>query len=153
MERAFEPSAPDWNQLPKEQQEDEESQPVCSTKQFIPVKHKGKAKKKDDIDNFNNHVPELIEKTIKIDPTKEIVNFLKDEMERSRQHELQLLRLLTNQTVNQAPGSYGNAAVPSQMHGNTVPNSSGFPLQPFYMYQAQYPPLHQGQSYPDSQNV
>ena len=91
-------------------------------------------------------------------------------MERSRQHELQLLRLLTNQTVNQTPGSYGNAAVPSQMYGNTVPsnpgkassgsygnaavpNSPGFPLQPSYMYQAQYPPLHQGQCYPDSQNV
>ena len=68
-------------------------------------------------------------------------------MERSRQHELQLLRLLTNQTVNQTSGSYGNAAVPSQMYGNTVPNSPGFPLQPFCMYQAQYPPLHQGQSY------
>ena len=179
MERAFEPSAPDWNQLPKEQQEDEEAQPVCSTKQFIPVKHKGKAKKKDDSDNFNSHVLKLIEKTIENDPTKGIVNFLTDEMERSRQHELQLLRLLTDQTVNHTPGSYGNvavpskmygnmvpstpgpassgsygnAAVPSQMYGSTVPNSPGFPLHPSYMYQAEYPPLHQGQSYPDSQNV
>lgn len=62
MEKTFEPSVPDWNQLPKEQQEDEEAQPVCSTKQFLPVEHKGKAKKKDDSDNFNNHVLKLIEK-------------------------------------------------------------------------------------------
>lgn len=107
------------------------------------------AKTKDDGDNFNNHGLELIEKTIENYPIKETVNFLKDEMERSRQHELQLLRLLTNQAVNQTPDSYGNAAVPSLMYDNTVSNTPSFPVQPSYMY----PPLHEGQSYPDSQNV
>lgn len=67
MERVFEHSAPVWNQLPKDQQEDEEAQPVSSTEQFTPVKHKGNANKKDDTDKFNNHVLELIEN----DPTKE----------------------------------------------------------------------------------
>lgn len=67
MERVFEHSAPVWNQLPKEQQEDEEAQPVSSTEQFTPVKHKGNANKKDGTDKFYNHVLELIEN----DPTKE----------------------------------------------------------------------------------
>lgn len=66
----------------------------------------------------------------------------------------------TVETVNKPDGESDTwqlwyAAVQSQMYGNTewVPNSPGFPLQPFYMYQEQYPPLHQGQSFPDSQNV
>ena len=148
MKRAFEPSAPDWNQLPKNRRK------MRKASQFVQqTVYSSKAQRKGEEEgwqwHFNNHVLEFIEKTIENDPTKEIINFLKDVMERSTATWAATVETVTNQTVNQTPGNYGNAAVPSQMYGNTVPNSPSFPLQPSYMYQAQY----QGQSYPDSQNV
>ena len=47
----------------------------------------------------------VVEDVVNNDPTKDLINFMTEEMEKSRQHEMKLFELTLN---HRASGSYGH---------------------------------------------
>lgn len=73
-----------------------------------------------------NAVKEAIEK----DPMKDILNFMKEEMEKSREHEKQLVRMMMNQGSS---GEYG--LYPNNIQGNTSNTPTKMPTNMHALYQ------------------
>jgi len=75
---------------------------------FVPKRSLKKGKSnKDKLDSSQlQEVMKLIQEAVKNDPTKEMISFLRDEMEKSRKHELKLFQLmLANRTSLGMPPS------------------------------------------------
>ena len=58
-------------------------------KLFVPVKNRGKKRK-----NVSSSAVECKEKLLERDPTKELLKFYKEENEKARRHELQLMQVI-----------------------------------------------------------
>ena len=56
---------------------------------FVPVKNRGKKRK-----NVASIAVECMEKLLERDPTKELLEFYREENEKSRRHELQLMQMI-----------------------------------------------------------
>ena len=61
---------------------------------FVPVKTKRRPSSKERLDLAATKALTLIEEAVQNDPTKELMSFIKEEMEKSREHELKLFQLL-----------------------------------------------------------
>jgi len=48
----------------------------------------------------------LLKEAVQNDPTKELISFMKDEMEKSRDHELKLFQLLLTHRANTYSGAF-----------------------------------------------
>ena len=57
---------------------------------FVPKRSAKKGRSKKDKLDINQEVIQLIQEAVRNDPTKEMISFLRDEMEKSRGHELKL---------------------------------------------------------------
>lgn len=63
---------------------------------------KKKQSPKEKLDATATEVMNIVKKAIKNDPTKEMVNFMREEMEKLHQHELKLFQLMLAQRPNTA---------------------------------------------------
>ena len=82
----------------------------CQGKElFVPIKTKRKQLSKERLDLATTEVLTLVREAVQNDPTKELISFMKEEMEKSREHELRLFQLLLshrpNTSLNSTPYS------------------------------------------------
>ena len=75
---------------------------------FIPKKKARKVKNKSPIDAAVVETLDLVKEVVKNDPTKYLINFMREEMDKARDHELKLFHLLQSSkpTTNNAFGAY-----------------------------------------------
>ena len=67
---------------------------------FVPRRSVKKGKSNKDKLDTTQEVMKLIQEAVKNDPTKEMISFLRDEMEKSREHELKLFQLMLGTRAN-----------------------------------------------------
>ena len=67
---------------------------------FLPKSSSKKGKSNKDKLDINQKVIQLIREAVRNDPTKEMISFLGDEMEKSREHELKLFQLMLGNRAN-----------------------------------------------------
>lgn len=102
-ERALEPSSSKSGRTTpsSERPEGEEKDPL-----FVPVKNvRKKQTTKEKLDATTLEAMNLVRSTIENDPTKELISFMREEMEKSREHEFKLLQLMLSQRPN---GNYNS---------------------------------------------
>ena len=94
-EQAVEPSL--WERVSR----DDDQDTATSEELFVPVKsgHK-KLNKKECIDSTTLEVLNVVKDIVKNDPTKELIGFMREEMEDSRKQEMQLFQLMRNSNSN-----------------------------------------------------
>ena len=63
-------------------------------------KYQEKSDSKGEAGYHNNDVLNMVRETVSNDPTKELINFTREEMDKSRQHELQLFQMLQAHKAN-----------------------------------------------------
>ena len=90
---------------------------------FVPVKSKRRRSSKEKLDMATTEALTLVKEAIQNDPTKELISFMKEEMEKSRQHELQLFQLFLGQR-NEA--SFHSTPYSSHEH-TYIANPSHYP--------------------------
>lgn len=79
---------------------------------FVPVKNvKKRQSTKEKLDATTVEVMNLVKATIENDLTKELITFIREDMEKSREHELKLFQLMLSQRANSSYDSY--QAIPS----------------------------------------
>jgi len=61
----------------------------------IPIKKRKKGKPKEKLEAAIMEATELVKEVVINDPTKELISFLREEMNRSREHEFKMIQLLT----------------------------------------------------------
>ena len=96
-ELAVEPSAQVKASSSIETNLENESGSGKSNKLFVPTRPAKKMKKQDPVVEAINLLHTIIEN----DPTKDIINFMKEDIQRSREHEYQLCQLLFSNGQNQ----------------------------------------------------
>lgn len=80
---------------------------------FVPVKNSRKRQTtKEKLDATTTEVLNIVREAVSNDPTKELINFMREEMEKSRQHELRLFQMLQTQRANSG-GHYQQATYPA----------------------------------------
>ena len=62
---------------------------------FISIKKRKKEKPKEKLGAAILEASELVKDVVNNDPTKELINFLREEMDRSCEHECKMIQLLT----------------------------------------------------------
>ena len=62
---------------------------------FIPIKKRKKEKPKEKLAAVVVEAAELVKEVVNNDPTKDLISFLREEMNKSREHELKMIQLLT----------------------------------------------------------
>ena len=67
---------------------------------FVPKRSVKKGKSNKNKLDINQEVIQLIQEAVRNDPTKEMISFLGDEMEKSREHELKLFQLMLGNRAN-----------------------------------------------------
>lgn len=74
---------------------------------FVPVKNvKKRQSTKEKLDATTVEVMNLVKATIENDPTKELITFMREEMEKSCEHEFKLFQLMLSQRANSSYDSY-----------------------------------------------
>jgi uncharacterized protein YbbK (DUF523 family) len=61
---------------------------------FIPIKRAKMEKRKEQHDAAVVETLELVKEVVRNDPTKDFINFMKEEMDKARAHELKLFQLI-----------------------------------------------------------
>ena len=79
--------------------DDNTAESVKEAQLFVPKRSVKKGKSKDKLDT-TQEVMKLIQEAVKNYPTKEMISFLRDEMEKSREHELKLIQLTLGKRAN-----------------------------------------------------
>lgn len=97
-EQAIEPSSSETSSASKPDSDSSgTSKDACGTKLFVPVKgNKGK-KKNDPLQEAVNAIKNALEK----DPVKDLLAFMREEDEKSRQHDMMVLQMLLQQPTSQ----------------------------------------------------
>ena len=86
---------------------------------FVPVKNvKKRQSTKEKLDATTVEIMNLVKASIENDPTKELIAFMREEMEKSREHELKLFQLMLSQRANGSCDSH-----------QTMPSSGGIPFE------------------------
>ena len=106
--------------------EDLESTESAETEMFIPIKRARKEKKKSPIDAALVETLDLVKEVVKNDPTRDLINFMREEMDKAREHELKLFYLLQSSRPN--PRSAFTAYDQQQQQGTSgmYQGQSGF---------------------------
>ena len=80
---------------------DDDQDTATSEELFVPVKSGHKIlNKKEYIDSTTLEVLNVVKDIVKNDPTKELIGFMREEMEDSRKQEMQLFQLMRNSNSN-----------------------------------------------------
>lgn len=109
---------------------------------FVPVKAKRRQSSKERLDTATIEALTLVKEAVQNDPTKELISFMKEEMEKSRQHELKLFQLLLNQ---RSEASFHSIPYSSNEHRY----NANFSPYPSWHSGAQAIPSHPGSSMPE----
>ena len=97
---------------------DDETDSSTSTNMFIPIKSgQKKIKKKADVSSTTLEVLGLMKDVIKNDPTKDLIELMRSEMEQSRKQEMSILQVLLNSNSNVVCSGQMNQSS-SMYHGN-----------------------------------
>ena len=87
---------------------------------FVPIKNaKKKQSTKEKLDATTIEVMKLVKGAVDNDPTKEMINFMREEMEKSRQHELKLFQLMLSHRANDSYQAMPSSASNSTPFGDT----------------------------------
>ena len=122
-EQAIEPSASSGPSTPStpvvellDVDDDPGEDEGASKAMFVPSR---KRRRKDAESSSSDKVLKLLGETIKNNPTKELLQFMKEDAEKSRQHELQLLQCLAGQShgvfANQSHGVFAQKTMHETM--------------------------------------
>ena len=76
---------------------------------FIPIKKRKREKAKEKLEAAVMEASELVKEVVNNDPTKELINFLREEMNRSCEHELKMIQLLTQPRLGSDSFQSGSA--------------------------------------------
>ena len=120
-EQAVEPSSAENSKSVSDELDDSAS----GTDLFVPVKKTKREKPKSQIGDAIAETLDLVKEVIRNDPAKDLINFFRVEMEKSREHELKLFQLMQNSisntsfTTHQQQGSTGM--------NQTMPQPVGMP--------------------------
>ena len=92
----------------------------------LPIKRARKEKKKSPIDAALVETLDLVKEVVKNDPTRDLINFMREEMDKAREHELKLFYLLQSSRPN--PRSAFTAYDQQQQQGTSgmYQGQSGF---------------------------
>lgn len=124
-EQAIEPSSSSPSPVDKGSDDDRESTASAETDMFIPIKRAKKEKKKNQFDTAFAETLEIVKEVVKNDPTKDLINFMREEMDKAREHELKLFQLLHSSRPNGSNGlsiydQQGNSGLSIyDQHGNS----------------------------------
>ena len=118
-EQAIEPTATQFyrNQIascstPTEDTSESEASSNNQSNVFVPIKQ---GKKKSSRDDPICEAMKLMKTIAEKDPSKELINFMKEDIQKAREHELQLMQMML---------SFGNQQPPwAQSHGSAMRNS------------------------------
>ena len=80
-----------------------------STQLFVPVKTAPKRKRKSNNTEILTEAVNLLKTAVENDTSKDMLAFLKEDIEKSREHELKLFKLLCTQDKSQQPSFYPRA--------------------------------------------
>ena len=84
--------------------DDDEINTGPGTKMFVPIKSGNKkVKKKEDVCSTTREVLNLVKDVIENDPTKDLIELMRSEMEQSRKQEMSILQVLLNSSSNVGP--------------------------------------------------
>jgi hypothetical protein len=92
---------------------------------FVPIRKK---KKKNDSEPVGK-ILKILETMVENDPTKELLNFMKEDAEKSRQNEMELVKLLASQN-KKPPHSHVPLQTVPQEHFAFGPQQQYFEQQP-----------------------
>jgi len=92
---------------------------------FVPVKSTRKrVTAKEKLDATTADVLNMVREAVSNNPTKELINFMREEMDKSRQHELQLFQMLQTHRANVGGEPYYRhatyPAMPNYMEANSM---------------------------------
>ena len=99
---------------------------------FIPVK-KRKEKPKEKLATAVMEAAELVKEVCNNDPTKELIRFLREEMNKSREHELKMIQLLTQPNLGSA--SFQQPSFQAMHHSDSAQYAKGGPMTADYNQQ------------------
>lgn len=105
---------------------------------FVPIKKRKKGKPKEKLEAAIMETTELVKEVVNNDPTKELINFLREEMNRSREHEFKMIQLLTQPHLGSDSFHSGSthadyrAFFPNVSNGPGLPEGSFRSLTPTY---------------------
>ena len=127
-EQAIEPSqspCSSLSQVDKATDDDLGSTASTETEMFIPKKRARKEKTKSPIDAALVETLDLVKEVVKNDPTKDLINFMREEMDKAREHELKLFHLLQS---SRPSASYAFSAYDHHQQGTSgiYEGQSGF---------------------------
>ena len=91
---------------------------------FVPVKTKRRQSSKERLDSATTETLTLVREAVQNDPTKELISFMKEEMEKSREHELKLFQLLLSHRSN---ASFNSTSYSGNEHNPYSGNLSSYP--------------------------
>ena len=100
---------------------DDSEESAGEKKLFVPIKNRGKKRK-----DFASSAVECMEKLLEKDPTKDLLEFYREENEKARKHEMQLMQMIMSTQV-QDSGHF-----PPQ--GNSLQYGYSYPSQHSYQY-------------------
>ena len=100
---------------------DDSEERAGEKKLFVPIKNRGKKRK-----DFASSAVECMEKLLEKDPTKDLLEFYREENEKARKHEMQLMQMIMSTQV-QDSGHF-----PPQ--GNSLQYGYSYPSQHSYQY-------------------
>ena len=87
---------------------------------FVPIRNaKKRQSTKEKLDATTIEVMKLVKEAVDNDPTKEMITFMKEEMEKSRQHELKLFQLMFSHRANDSYQAMPSSASTSMPFGGT----------------------------------
>lgn len=124
-EQAIEPSPSPCSSLSQVDKATDDDLESTENEMFIPRKKARKVKNKSPIDAALVETLDLAKEVVKNDPTKELINFMREEMDKARDHELKLFHLLQSSkpSVNNAFDAYD----PQQQGSSSIyQGQSGF---------------------------
>ena len=104
--------------MDKSLQDDLENNEVSEGGLFVPIKKRKKKKTKEKVAGAVMEAAELVKEVCNNDPTKEFIRFLREEMNKSREHELKMMQLLTQPTSGSA--SFQQPAFQAMHHSESV---------------------------------
>ena len=100
---------------------DDSEESAGEKKLFVPIKNRGKKRK-----DFASRAVECMEKLLDRDPTKDLLEFYREENDKARKHEMQLMQMIMSAQV-QNPEHF-----PPQ--GNSLQYGYGYPSLHSYQY-------------------
>ena len=97
---------------------------------FIPIKKTKKEKPKEKLAAAVMEAAELVKEVCNNDPTKELIRFLREEMNKSREHELKMIQLLTQPNLGSA--SSQQPPLQAMHHSESEQYAEGGPMKADY---------------------